>query len=146
MRNSKYLRNMLFTLLVGFISIVYVVINAFFPDIMLAKLSIPLIVLLLSIPEIVCYYLGKDRRDLEAFLIGALLDGITIAVIPFLANQMVSSMILPVIAIGALLSAFVDAVYLSMARRMRTGRKAAAAPVVNGLMLFLAFQCLQGIL
>ncbi len=143
-REQMYFKNMIFILVMGFISLVVLVINTFFPDILLPYISIPMMVLFVAISEIIAAYLKVVDRG--CFYIKVLLGGISLAIIPFAAGITGDRPFYVLLLLGFVIYGCVDYIYASIVKRMASGNTTLLAPVVNGLMLFLACQAFQGLI
>jgi len=143
-REQMYFKNMIFILVMGFISLVALVINTFFPDILLPYISIPMMVLFVVISEVISVYLKVV--DKGCFYIKALVGGLSLAIIPFAAGITGDRPFYLLLLLGIVIYGAVDYIYASIVKRMSSGSTTMAAPIVNGVMLFLACQAFQGLI
>ncbi len=134
-RDSAYTKNIIFTVVVAVVAITYLIFNTFFVDIMLPKLSLPMMVLLVAVAEIISSYLKLENTG--CIFIRAILGGIT-----FLMLELSVMTVL----LGALVFLIVDFIYLFMESRMNSGKRTCLTPLVNGLLLYLAAQGFQGLI
>lgn len=144
MREQKYIKNILFTALMALICLIVLIINTFFPDILLPYLSLPLMVLFVAISEILAFYL--KLRDDGCIYISAIFGGFTLSLLPFAVGMIETKSLFLFMVVGIVTYAVVDYIYLYMIKRMKSGNSSILAPLVNGLLLFLASQGLQGLI
>lgn len=142
-KERLYLKNTLLAAELGIVCLVVILFRTFRPGTVLLHLDIPQLVLLSVIPMMV----GRSYKTAkkEQFLYSVILAGVTFAALPFCAGWNTGMETWKLLAEGALVFGVVDVLYTSMAKRVLSGPKAPLALVVNGLMLYLASQCLQGI-
>lgn len=139
-----YMKNIVFTSVMLLTCLIRLVFKVFFPDILFPFISIPLMVLLASISQIISYYLGFE--DDGCPYVGAVLGGLSFSLLPVAAGVEGSKSFLVLLISGVLVYGLVDLLYSSMKERMESGRTHVLAPVVNGLMLFFAFQAFMGLI
>lgn len=143
MRKNLYFINILHILVVASSCLGGILIKTFFPDMVLARVSIPLLVLLSLIPMIVEAYMASEVK--RNWLVNVLLAGIAFAVLPLCAGWNSDISYTTLFVAGAAVFGITDLLYRSMVERMSSGSSGRFAPIVNGIMLFLASQCFQGL-
>lgn len=144
MKKNMYLINILHAVTLGIACLVEIVVRTFWPSTLLPHISIPGMVLLSLIPMVIEYYLVSEiKRD---WLISVLLAGATFAFLPVCAGLDVGASILKLFAVGAAVFGVTDILYRSIGEKMSSGSYVKIAPIANAFVLYLASQCLQGLL
>lgn len=144
MRKNLYFINILHILVVASSCLGGILIKSFLPDMVLVRVSIPLLVLLSLIPMVVETYMvsGIKRNG----LLNVLIAGITFTVLPLCVGGNSDVSYATLFVAGTAVFGITDILYRSMAERMASGLEGKFVPVINGIMLFLASQCFQGLL
>lgn len=143
MKEHKYIKNMVFASVMAFACLFRLVMKVFFPDIMFPHISIPYMVLLVAISEIISFYLHLD--DDGNFFLSSLLGGLTLFAFPLVTGIVANKSIVGLLFSSIVVYAAVSYIYEFAAKRMKSGNITILAPVVNGLMLFLASQAFQSL-
>lgn len=144
MKKSPYFLNMLLILTVGTVCMAGLLIQAFAPAVILPRVTIPLLVLLSLIPLVIEYYLGINGT--APWVSRILLAGAAFALLPWCAGLQVGVPLWKMFLAGASVFGVTAMLYKSIGRRMASGPKAVFSPVIQAFCLYLASQCLQGLL
>ena len=144
MKHRTYLLNLLLAVFVGAACMALVLFDTFAPSVLLPHIGLPVMVLLTAVPLAIEYYVGAPKK--RDWIGSTVLAGLTFAVLPACAGFTGGLPVWLLFLCGAAVFAVTTVLYTSMGRRMASGPKAKAAPVVNALLLFLAAQFVQGIL
>ena len=144
MMKQRYLKSIIYIGIITIASLVALVSNSFFPDIMFPSISIPMFVLFAALAQMLAYYLKIDDEGCP--FVSALFASIASVVLPLLARFDLrhSAWIMLLVSYAVYLA--IDFIYSSMADRMKSGPKAILAPAVNCLLLFLASEAFMGLL
>ncbi len=128
----------------GFTLLIAIIIKNFFPRIILPKFdSIAVIALSLFALLIDYYFCGCSRRDFRLIpLYSALIFGL----FPFASGFTSPIEALILSAIGAVLFTLITYLFDSMTDRLSSGPAEKIAPLISAFGLFLASQCLMGII
>lgn len=143
MRKNPYFINILLVVVVGITSFAGLLVKAFSPATVLVRMGIPFLVILSLIPVVLEHYLVKEKQRERVGSI--LLAGATFTVLLLCAGWSVKMPIWMLFAVGATVFGAVDLFYTGMGQRMSSGPCGKLSPIVNGVMLYLASQCLQGL-
>ena len=122
----------------------FVLVRTFLPHIIIPELDVPNMVLISLIALLADHYLapGAKRCYVCVVLFGALSFGL----LPFAACFVGAMEALKLGVLGGAVFTVTTWLFTSMADRLSTGPEAKAAPVMSALGLYLAAQCLTGIL
>lgn len=142
--NRRYVKSIIYIVIVTIASLVALVAHSFFPDIMFPSVSIPMIVLFAALSEMLSFYL-KINDDGCPF-VSALFASVATVVLPLLARVDFKQSVWIVLLVSYAVYLLVDIIYSSISDRMKSGPKAIFAPAVNCLMLYLASEAFMGIL
>ena len=142
MRKNPYFINAVLAVLVGAACLTGVIIRSFFPAVILPEPDVPVMVLFSAVSCAVSYYLKGNCR--ENRIGSALFSGVTFSLLPFCANLAPATYVWRQFFAGTVVFLVTDFCYEGIARRMDTGDFGKLAPLLNGVMLFLASQCFQG--
>lgn len=144
MRKHPYLVSILLTLEVGTLCLTALLVGTFAPGVILPRVSLPLLVLLALIPQITVLYLAPTVHP--PLLTTTVLAGVTFALLPLCANVDTDLSVWALFLTGTAVFGGVSLLYGSLARRMTACTKGPFTPAAQGLCLYLASQCLQGLL
>lgn len=143
MKKHPYMKNVILGIFVGIASLIGILTRCFFPAVILPKVDVPVIVLFSALSCAVTYYMNAEEgRDKIG---SALLAGLTFALLPFCAGLVAGIPVWKLFIAGTILFFVTDLCYEAIGKRMDTGAFGKLAPFANGLMLFLASQCFQGV-
>ena len=144
MKNNLYFVNLILILEVGLYCLISVIAGSFAPTMMIPQMTLPFLVLLSVIPMIIKFYMAPNTRGNEWITI--LLGGITLTVLPLCAGLITDISVLKMFVAGVVTFGITWFIYDSIGKRISSGPYGRFAPIANGLMLYLASQCLQGLL
>ena len=144
MKENKYLLNTLLAAVVFAAMLVMMLLRAIQPAAVLPVLNIPNMVLLSLLTLLLEFYLGHCEK--RCYVCVLVLAAATFALLPLMAGFACQHTFWKLGLIGG--GVFTVTVWLfdSIVNRLTSGPKAAAAPVLSALGLYLAAQCFAGIL
>ena len=144
MKNKTWFLN---TVLAGLITVglgVAILVRTFAPVIILPKLSIPSLVLVSVLALVVDHYVTSGEKRCYACV--AVFSALSFGLLPFAAGFITPLGIL-IYGLGGGATFTVATLLFSMiVDRLSSGPAAKAAPLLSGLGLYLASQCLMGII
>lgn len=138
MKKVSYIKNILFTVTLLLFCLVRLVFKTFFPDILFPYISISMMVLISIIPEIIVAVLKIEDDGCAYF--SALLSGLAFAIFPIIAGINGSVPFYKLFVVGTVVYFLVDYIYVWAEKRIRSADGPRSAYIVNGLVLYLAFQ------
>ena len=144
MKKNEYLTNVLLIVIFGIICLAEMFVRTFSPAAGFVKVNIPFLVLMSAASIMLEYYLipGVKRN----WLLTAVLAGATFAVLPFCSGWDIGLPVWKMFLAGAAVFGVTDILYRSIGQRMMLGTFRRVAPVANAFVLYLASQCLQGLI
>ena len=89
-------------------------------------------------------YVGRQGEEERPFSL--LLAGLTFTLLPLSAGWSAGLPLWKVFVAGTVSYGITEILYTSVLKRMASGSRAPLAPVVDGMLLWLASQCFQGML
>ena len=141
MKNNQYFRNIALTVLLGLALAVCTVIRAFAPYAVLPRLDVPNMVLLSMAALVADHYLTGSYKKVTVFtFIGA---AVSFAVLPWIAG---CSDIWKLALTGGAVFTAGAWLFGSIQDRLSSGPAAKVAPLFSALSLYLASQCLMGMI
>ena len=141
MKNNLYFRNIALTVLLGLALAVCTVIRAYAPFAVLPRLDVPNMVLLSAAALATDHYLTGSSKKVTVFtFIGA---AVSFAVLPWIAGC--ADVWKPALVGGVIFTACAW-FFETIQDRLSTGPAAKAAPLFSALGLYLASQCLMGMI
>lgn len=143
MKNKTYTLNILLTLVLGIALLAGILVRTFAPTVILPKLDIPNMVLISLIALVPDHYLARGVKRCYAHV--ALLSALAFGLLPYAACFVGLWDALKLGLIGGIIFTVMTWLYSSALDRLSSGRTAKAAPVVCALGLWLAAQCMAGI-
>lgn len=144
MRKNAYFVNIVLMMEVGIFCLCQRLLQIGMPEMILMKMNVSFLVLLSVIPMIVSFYLGAKPGG--NVWVSMLLAGVTFAIFPLCAGVGTGFGNGTRFIAGTIIFGITAFIYASMEKRMMSGISTKFAPVVHGFLVFLASQCLQGIL
>lgn len=144
MRKNLYFANIILIAEVGLYCLIFMVMSAIAPATVLPRMTIPFLVLLSVIPMVVKYYAAPKANG--NWLITVLIAGVTFTLLPWCTHMMIDMPVWKLFVASTVVFAVTDVIYTSIGKRISSGTYSRFAPLTNGLMLYLASQCLQGLL
>ena len=144
MKKNLYFINILLTMVTALVCLASLIVRTFLPGIPFPRPDVPLLVLMAVIPMIIEYYAVPDIQRNR--IVSVILAGVTLTVLPLCAGWGTSIQFWKLFIAGAAVFGMTDILYGSICRRISSGKYKKAAPVINGLLLYLAAFCFQGLL
>lgn len=143
-RNRSLLLNVILAAVVGLACLCVLLWRTFAPAAVLPELNVPVVTALSLAALVVERYLAPGARRAWVPLI--LLGGATLGLLPWCAGLVSAAQALELCLLGGAVFAVTAMLYTSMADRLSSGPVCRAAPVLSAFLLFLAGQCLTGLL
>ena len=143
MKQKNHTLTLLLAVVFGVILLICVLVRTFAPRILLPQADIPNLVLVSLVALVADHYLapGAKRCYLCVFGFSAVIFGL----LPFAACFVGWLDALKLAALGGVIFTVVTWLFSSAQDRLSTGPAAKAAPVITALGLYLAAQCLAGL-
>ena len=128
----------------GILCLIHVLVKAFSPGTILSPIGIPFFVAV-SVTALVleCYLVGSVHRE---WLVSVIFAGATFTFLPVFAGWSIDLPLWKLFIAGMFVFGVTDVLYRSIGKRMSSGPSSKLAPFANGLILYLASQCFQGLL
>lgn len=144
MKKNQYLVNLLHILIVGMVCLAAVIVRAVCPGTVFAHISIPMLVLLTLIPMVLKFRFGENEK--KNWMISTLIGGITFTVLPLCAGWELGMPVWELLIAGTAVFGITDILFSSLELILTSGPCGRFAPETNALILYLASQCLQGLI
>lgn len=144
MRKNPYLVSVLLTMEVAALCLAALLVRTWRPGAILPRVSLPFLVLLSLIPQVMRLYLAPDIHP--PLLPATVLAGFTFSVLPWCAGIDTGLPVWMLFLYGAAVFGGVSLLYGSLARRMVSSAGGIFTPAAQGICLYLASQCLQGLI
>ncbi len=142
--NKKHDRlGILLACVVGIAMLTAMLVRAFLPRVILPKLNAETLILLSLTALVLDHYLVRGRRDFRLLpLYAALIFGL----FPWLSCFALPLEALRTALLGTVIFILTTLIFDSITERLSSGPASKAAPLISAFGLFLATQCLAGIL
>ena len=144
MKNKTYILNTILAAVLGIALLVAVLVRTFAPAVIIPALNVPNIVLLSLLALLLDHYVAPGAK--RSYICIPLLSAATFGLLPFAAGISSGLDALKLAVIGGVLFTLVTFLFSSMQERLSSGPVAKAAPLLSALGLYLAFQCLTGMI
>lgn len=144
MKNNKYFLPAALAAVLGLALLVCVMIRTFAPAVIIPGLDIPGMVLLSLVALLLDHYLAKDAK--RCWVCIPLFAAVAFGLLPWAACFVSGTAAVKMGIMGGVVFPVVTWLFSSMTDRLSTGPAAKAAPFLSALGLFLASQCLMGII
>lgn len=144
MKQNKLFGNIMLTLVLGIVVIVCMVVRAFAPMAVLPQLDIPGMVLLSLIALVLEHYLCCSEKRWNILTLPA--AALTFGLLPLAAHMVSPLHALKLGVVGGIVFSLTAWLYASIQERLATGPDSKLAPVFSAFGLYLASQCLMGII
>ena len=144
MKNKDYLLNTLLAVVLGVALLICIVVRTFAPNVIMPELNVPNMVLLSLLALVPEHYIAPGAK--RCYICVPLLSALTFGLLPWAAGFVSVMEALKLALIGGILFTLVTLLYSSIQDRLSSGPAAKAAPVLSALGLYLAFQCLSGMI
>lgn len=146
MKANPLKQSALLALVVGLSCLILAVAGALAPMAILPKLDLPAMLALSLIALTLDAYWAPPKLCWPALLANTALGGVSFALLPWCAGTAGGTPVWVLGLAGAAVFGVTALLYTAAMERVATGPKAPLAPVGTALMLFLAGQCLSGLL
>ena len=142
MKNNKYLLSAVLVLTIAVSLLALLLINAFFPMVTLPKFTVANLSVVSLVALVVNYYLTEEENN---HLIVIAFAFVAFGLLPFVSGfvSLVDALLLAVK--GTITFTAMMFVFSSIQNRLSSNGKNWFAPVMTAVMLYLAIQCLMGI-
>lgn len=144
MKNHRYLVNILHILVVSVLLLMGIVVRTFSPATVFPKISIPMLVLLSLVPMVIEQRVGGGRQ--RKWSVSTVVGGVTFTVLPWCAGWNPGMPVWKLWIAATVVFGVTDRIYGSIVHKLSSGSRGRFAPEANALMLYLASQCLQGLI
>ena len=144
MKDKKYFLNTALAAVLGVILLVAVLVRTFAPAVIIPALNIPNMVLISLLALLLDHYLAPGAK--RCYLCIPVFSAVTFGLLPFAACFVGALEALKLAVVGGIVFTAATWLYSSIQDRLSSGPAAKAAPVLSAVGLYLASQCLMGIL
>ena len=144
MKNKTYVLNSILACVLGVFLLVLIFIRALAPQIILPKLDVPMLTLISLTALVLDHYLAPGAK--RCYICIPVFSALSFGLLGWAAGLVspVDALILGIA--GAVIFTALTWVFTSMVDRISSGPAAKAAPVVSAAGLYLAIQCLMGMI
>lgn len=142
--NKTYRLNTLLALIVALTLLVCVVLRAFCPTLILPKIDIPFIVLLTLIALVADHYLSADAK--RCYICIPVFSALTFGLLPLAAFMVSAADALVLAVVGAVTVTVTTLLFTQIQERLSSGPAAKASALFSAVSLYMAAQCLAGII
>lgn len=144
MKHKTYILNTILAAVLGIALLIAVLVRTFAPIVIIPRLNIPNMVLISLIALVLDHYLAPGAK--RCYICIPVFAVISFGLLPFAACFVGALEAVKMGIIGGVVFTVVTWLYSSLQERISSGPAAKAAPVLSALGLYLAMQCLVGIL
>ena len=141
---KSYVLNTILAAVVLIALLAIMLVHTFLPNIVIPKVSIPNLVLLSLIALVLDHYIAKGAQ--RCYICIPLFAVITFGLLPFCAGYIACADIWKLAIGGGAVFTIVTFLFTSVQDRLSSGPAKKAAPIISAPGLYLAAQCLTGIL
>lgn len=141
---KSYVLNTILAAVVLIALLAIMLVHTFLPNIVIPKVSIPNLVLLSLIALVLDHYIAKGAQ--RCYLCIPVFAILTFGLLPFCAGYIPAAEIWKLAIGGGAVFTIVTFLFTSVQDRLSSGPAKKAAPIISALGLYLAAQCLTGIL
>ena len=142
--NKTYRLNTLLTIVVAVVLLACVAARAFCPMLILPKIDIPFIVLLSLVALVADHYLSADAK--RCYICIPAFSALTFGLLPLAAFMVSASEALVLALVGAVTFTATTFLFTSIQERLSSGPAAKASALFSAVSLYMAAQCLAGII
>lgn len=144
MRKNPYITNILLIVITGAACLLHLLVSTFCPGYILPDISIPMLVLLSVTALVSEYYLVKEIERNR--VVSASIAALTFAVLPACIGWNKALPMWKLFFIGFAVFFVTDILFEAISEKIYSGPRAIFSLIANGFILYLASQCLQGLL
>lgn len=144
MKNKTYTLNTLLAGILGVVLLLAVFVRTFAPAVILPELDIPNMVLISLLALLADHYAAPGAK--RCYICIPVYSAITFGLLPFAACFAAGPEALKLALVGGIVFTVTTWLFTSMQERLSSGPSAKAAPILSALGLYLAAQCLMGVL
>ena len=144
MKNNKYFLNTALAIVLGVLLLAAVLVRTFLPAFILPKVNVPNVVLVSMIALLADHYVVKNAK--RCYICIAVFSVLTFGLLPLAAGYVMGMEALKLAIVGGALFTLLTWLYTSMQDRLATGPARKLAPILTAVGLYLASQCMMGIL
>lgn len=144
MKNKMYFLNAALTVVLFIAALVLILVRAFAPQIILPEPDIPNLVLLSLAALVIDHYAAPGAK--RCYICIPAFSALSFGLLSWAAGLVSPADALILGLAGGILFTALTWVFTSMVNRISSGPVAKAAPVVSALGLYLAIQCLMGMI
>lgn len=141
---KSYVLNTILAVVVLIALLAIMLVHTFLPNIVIPKVSIPNLVLLSLIALVLDHYIAKGAQ--RCYICIPVFAILTFGLLPFCAGYIPAAEIWKLAIGGGAVFTIVTFLFTSVQDRLSSGPAKKAAPIISALGLYLAAQCLTGIL
>lgn len=144
MKNKSCILNTMLAAVLGLGCLIAVLVRTFAPAVIIPALNIPNIVLISLVAILLDHYISHSASCCYPCI--AVLSALTFGLLPFAAGFITAVNALILALVGGATFTIVVFLFRSIQDRLSSGPAMKAAPLLSALGLYLAFQCLTGII
>ena len=144
MKNKTYFLNTMLAAVMAVTLLALVLVRAFMPLVILPKINIPNLMILILVPLLLDHYLAKNAK--RCYVCVFLFSTLTFGLLPSAAGYVGAGEVVKLALVGGVLFTVVTFLFTSAWDRLSTGPVCKAAPILSAVGLYLASQCLMGII
>ena len=143
MKDKKYFLNTILAIVLGVLLLAAVLVRTFLPAIILPKINIPNLVLVSIVALLIDHYVVKEGKHCYYCVAG--LSAASFGILPLAAGLVSGAEALKLALVGGVVFTLVTWMFSSMGDRLSTSPAGRLAPLLSGICLYLASQCMMGI-
>lgn len=144
MKENKYFLNTALAAVLGLILLICILVRTFAPTVILPQLNIPNMVMIALIALLLDHYLAPGA--VRCYICIPVFSAVTFGLLPWAAAFVTPLEALKLAIIGGIVFTATTWLYSSIQDRLSSGPAAKAAPAMSALGLYLAAQCLTGMI
>ena len=144
MNNKTYFLNTMLAIVLGCVLLAAVLVRTFAPVIIIPELNIPNMVLLSVVALELDHYLAKGAK--RCYICIPVFAAIAFGLLPYVAGFAAAALAVKLALIGAVVFTMITFLFTSIQDRLSSGPVGKLAPILSGACLYLASQCMVGIL
>lgn len=144
MKNKTYILNTLLAAVMGIVLLAAVLVRTFAPAVIIPALNIPAVVLLSLAALVLDHYIAPGAK--RCYICIPVFSVITFGLLPYAAGFVSILDALKLAVAGGVVFTVTTMLYSSIQDRLSSGPAAKAAPIISALGLYLASQCLTGMI